>query len=287
MLAPAGISRVVVVVLDGLRADVVPLYQLPELGALAAAGAATFTAQTVRPSVTISALTSLLTGVSPAVHGMVTDRIGLPRHPARLTPLSRVLESVGVPTFGYRAALPLGFGTLGRQVAAGLGADLSFGGRHAAQILDRAMPRLSAAERGFFLLHWPDADDAGHARGWASRHYLHAVERYDRAIGRLVRETAVLTDPSSVLIVLADHGGGGRVAHDHNSEHPLDGRIPLIIAGGQVRRGALAASSSLLDVPATVPWLFGAETPASYQGRILREAFRSLMPVRQALEVAA
>jgi len=287
MQSPDGITRVIVVVLDGLRADAIPLFQLPVLQALVAGGSATLSARTVTPSITTAALTSLLSGVSPRVHGVTTDSIGIPRNPERLTSLPGCLARHGIPTFAYRAALLWAFRGVGRRIASRLGASLSFAGATASEVLDSALPTLVRESVGLRLLHWPDADLVGHAEGWTSRGYHEAVLRYDRELGRLVVETGVLRDPTTVLIVLADHGGGGKTARHHASSHPLDTTIPLIMAGGQIAQGELAPGTSLLDVPATVPWLFGVPTPSSYQGRILVESVVRQARIRAALEVAA
>lgn len=272
MNAPAGIARVVVVVIDGLRADAIPLYQLPTLQSLARHGASTLAARTVTPSVTAAAMTSLLTGVSPATHGISSDRFGVPRHPDRLVPLPAWLRRHGIATRGYMTTLPRAFRGLGRRIGARLEAELAFVGAGATPILDRMLPSLDRHAAGLWLSHWPDADLAGHRAGWTSREYQRAAEEMDRAIARLLRETGVLRDPATVLIVLADHGGGGRRTHAHDSAHPLDATIPVLLAGGRVAQGALAPGTSLLDVPATVPWLLGLPTPSAYEGRVLSEA---------------
>lgn len=287
MRSPAGINRVIIVVLDGLRADAIPLFQLPVLQGLVAAGSATLAARTVTPSITTAAITSLLTGVAPRVHGNASERIGIPRGAGSLTSLAQCLASSGVPSFGFRAGLPWGFRGVGRRIAARLGATVTFGGRRASDILAGTLHSLAREPSGMWITHWPDADLAGHAAGWASSAYRRATEEYDRALGELVEATDVLDDPATILIALADHGGGGRTARNHASDHPLDTTIPVILAGGQVARGELAPGTTLLDVPATVPWLFGVPTPASYQGRILVESIARDAGVGPALGVAA
>lgn len=287
MNTPEGITRVIVVVLDGLRADAIPLFELPVLQRLMAVGAGTLSARTVSPSITTAAITSLLTGVTPRVHGLDSDRIVLPRNPRTLTSLPGHLRRFGIPTHGYRGALPWAFRGVARRIVAGLGADVTFAGEDAAEILARALPTLAGGRPGLWICHWPDADVAGHASSWTSTPYRRAVDRYDEALGRLVDETGAIDDPATVLIVMADHGGGGRVARHHDSDHPLDTTIPLIMVGGQVVHGELAPGTSLLDVPATVPWLLGLPTPASYQGRILVESIQDRIPAMPGVEVAA
>jgi arylsulfatase A-like enzyme len=111
--------------------------------------------------------------------------------------------------------------------------------------------------------------------------YAAAARRIDAAVGALLGAVD-LTDPATLLIALADHGGGGAVPHHHNSEHPLDRTIPLILAGGAVRRGELPPGSSLMDVPATICWALGVPRPESYAGTPLTAAIG-----RTAIEFAA
>lgn len=269
---PAGISRVVVVVLDGVRADAIPLYQLPSLSALLDAGAGTLSAETVSPSVTAAAMTSLLTGVAPATHGIEDDRFGLPRRGALLEPLPAHLIRHRIPTYGFMAALPRPFRGIGRRIADRLEASITFGGCGCQEILGHLQPSFDRHDGGLWLSHWPDADDAGHAAGWTSREYVQALHRLDDAAGDLVRCLNAEHDPATVVIFLADHGGGGRCVRSHNSGHRQDTTIPMVLLGGRVKRGSLAPGTSLLDVPATVPWLLGVPVPTSYEGRVLAEA---------------
>jgi phosphopentomutase len=91
-----------------------------------------------------------------------------------------------------------------------------------------------------------------------------------------------------VIMIMADHGGGGTVADDHESGHPDDVTIPILIGGGQVEPNLLPTGSSPLDVCATIPWLFGIVPPPDWQGSPLRAAFHPAgrREIRQ-VEVAA
>ncbi len=274
MAASPRLSRVIVVVLDGLRADAVPLFHMEHLTRLARRGAATFSAQTVAPSVTAAAMGSLLTGVRPADHGLVSDRFSVPRPRAALQPLPRLLAAQGIATHAFLAALPFGYGALATRLARTLGVTrATFRGKDSTGILAASRASLEREEPGFFLFHWPDADRAGHAHGWTSRAYAAAVRRTDESLGMLDLVSGASRDPGTLLVAMADHGGGGAVARDHDSAHPHDRTIPLVLAGGRVVSGELAPLSSLLDVPATVAWAMGADVPPQYAGRALVEAF--------------
>src|SRR6185436_10956399 len=84
MQSQIGVSRVIVVVLDGLRPDAIGRFRLGAMAELMSSGAWTLDATTVRPSVTVAAITSLLTGVSPDTHGLKGDRVFIPRAAAEL-----------------------------------------------------------------------------------------------------------------------------------------------------------------------------------------------------------
>lgn len=274
MVASPRLERVIVVVLDGLRADAAPLFQLPHVLRLAARGASTFSAQTVSPSVTAAAMGSLLTGVRPQDHGLAGDKFRVPRPRVELQPLPRLLADAGVTSHAFLASLPFGYGALARRLAQRVGvANATFRGTEALESLAAARPVLARERTGFFLFHWPDGDRAGHAHGWTSRPYVAAARRMDEALGLLDAVTGASNDPETLLVVLADHGGGGTDFRDHDSSHVHDRTIPLLLAGGRVATGELAPLSSLLDVPATVAWAMTGAVPAGYAGRPLIEAF--------------
>lgn len=273
MSAPAPVRRVVVVVLDGLRPDAIPRFGLPNLTELASRSAYTLLGRTVQPSVTACAMASLLTGAAPERHGLQSERFHLPRPKGRLHPLPRHLASHGLPTAAFLAAMPLLFGGIARRIATHVGVTQArFSGRGALDILAAARPTLRDQRRGLILLHWPDADRAGHAEGWMSETYGTAAWEMDAALGSLLRAVD-LQDPETLVVALADHGGGGAVRTHHDSAHPLDTTIPIFVAGGAVRPGELGAGATLLDVPATVCWALGLPLPASYAGRPLLAAF--------------
>ncbi len=284
MIDSPRVTRVIVVVLDGLRADATPLFALPHLTRLAQRGASSFSAQTVAPSVTAAAMGSLLTGVRPLDHGLASDRFVVPRPRVALQPLPRLLRDAGVETHAHLAALPLGYRGLARRLARMLGVtNATFRGRGALEILAAARRSLAERREGFWLLHWPDGDRAGHAHGWTSRPYVAAAREMDEALGVLDLLTGASTCPGTLLVAMADHGGGGVDFRNHDSAHPHDRTIPLVLAGGQVVAGEVAPLSSLLDVPATVAWAMTGCVPSGYAGRALVEAFS---PAPTALPVA-
>jgi len=266
------VRRVIVVVLDGLRADAIDTLKLPTLQRLRRS-TAHCVATTVDPSVTWAAMTSLMTGVPPAMHGVVSDSIHLPRPRSELFPLPRLLSDEGLPTTAVLASVPKIF----RGVAAAIGRKLGIGhlrfaGSGAEDVLASCLDRLTAQRRGLIFLHWPDADRIGHDHGWMSPEYVRAAHVLDTTLATLLHRLDLASDPDTLVIALADHGGGGVDPKDHMSDHPHDRKVPLILAGQRVVPGDLGPHVSLLDVPATILWALGVARPSNYAGVPLARA---------------
>lgn len=267
------IRKVVLVVIDGLRPDAIAPERMPTLHSLQARGWSPSWARTVRPSVTVAALTSLATGVSPERHGLVEPTFSSLGRIRELSPLPVALRRLGVTTTVVAPAL----GGAARWVAGALlrlGGVRSLATRDAAPglVCRRAAELVSQfRERHFVVAYVNDTDLAGHAWGWMSAPYLRAAAAVDRALDPFI---ALADAPDTLVIITADHGGGGVLPHDHDHPHPLNERIPLCLLGGRVQSGTTAATECrLLDIPPTVLWIFGGIVPAQYEGRVLAEAF--------------
>ncbi len=275
MDTPTEIRRVVVVVLDGLRPDAIDAFDLKHLRRLAHNGASTMVAQTVSPSLTWPALTSLMTGVGPELHGVLADSVHMPKRRTKLDPLPELLLRCGYRSSAFLGAIPRLYRPVASRIAEKLGfSEAKFIGASAPEVLMAARPTLQTQQRGMIFLHWADADRAGHAHGWMSREYGEAAQRLDHALDLLLASAEVHADPHTMLIAVADHGGGGVLANDHEDNHPVNTTIPLVLAGAAVQQGQLCAAS-LLDIPATIAWTLGLTPPATYTGRVLAEAFEA------------
>ena len=264
-------ARCLVILADGLRPDAITRLRMPHLYALAQNWTHAPHAVTVRPSVTVAALASLATGVSPATHGLVEPGLGFLARLGRLRPLARELARHRVRSQVFAGAPA----TRSKPVAWALAtcAGVSQLLLHAGDARDVAFAALPWIDRdGLSFVYLPDCDRAGHAEGWMSPAYLAAAMRVDSAIGLLTREPG-----DALVMVVSDHGGGGVQDRDHDAPHILNDRIPLVLAGRGVRRfHALARQVSLLDVPPTILRWFGCPVPAAYEGASLDEAFTAV-----------
>ncbi|MFI5207645.1 MAG: alkaline phosphatase family protein [Gemmatimonadales bacterium] len=265
-------ARCIVVLADGLRPDAVSRPLTPTLRDLSRNYTRAAHAVTVRPSVTVAALTSFATGVSPATHGMVEPGLGFLTRLGGLRPLGRELARQRVSTLvaaGSPAARSRPI-TWALGACAGVSRLVSSSGS-AADVVRAALPELGRHD-GFAFVYLPDCDRTGHAHGWMSPAYLEAASEVDAAVACLAAETGIVDE--GLLIVLADHGGGGVAPTDHDAPHPLNDAIPLMLAGEGVRRHhVITRPVSLLDVPATVLDWFGVPVPECYEGTPLHDAF--------------
>ena len=270
---PGPARRVVLLVLDGLRADLVGDARFPHIAALAARGASTTDATTVMPSVTAVAMTSLLSGLAPVDHGVQSDRFRVPACRTPLQALPSLVRASGRQATGVVRQVPWMIRPLARKIVDAMGLENAiFANANAHSLLCAALPSLRHQRDGLIVMHWPDCDAIGHHAGWMSPAYLAAVARMDSALGSLVRELEASMD-DTLLIALADHGGGGRVPTHHDSPHPLDCTIPIMLAGAGVHPQPLPAGLTLLDVPPTALWALGLPIPAAYAGAPIVSAF--------------
>ena len=273
MSASSVICRVILVVLDGLRPDAIDSFGLSNIREMALNGASTMSARTVSPSCTWPAMTSLINGVSPETHGVLRDSAHVPKPKTPLLPLPALLSRAGYPSAVFMRSMPALYRGTARRIAKRLGfTEAHFAGATAQEVIMSASSALCAQERGLVVMHWADADQAGESHGWMTNEYGDACRRLDSGIGLLMKLTSFVSDPHTLVIALADHGGGGVTVNDHAEEHPLNWTIPLLLAGGSVRRITLDRAH-LLDVPATVAWALGVTPPEMYVGRTLAEAF--------------
>jgi hypothetical protein len=263
-------ARCVILLIDGLRPDALRPDLAPSLYALGQDYTRAETALTVRPSTTVAALLSLATGVGPATHKLVEPGLATLRKLGSLRPLPRELSARQLPTVVVAGEVLPAEVPIAKVLAsaAGVGRLIATAGP-ARRVAAAALGRLRFVPDGLVIVYVNDCDRAGHTAGWMSDPYFEAVREADAAVAHL---RACAAD--SLLVVLADHGGGGVHPTDHDTPHPVNDRIPLVLAGPRIRRKhVLRRPASLLDVPPTLMWWLGLEVPAGYEGRVLREAF--------------
>jgi hypothetical protein len=269
----AATERVVLISVDGLRADALERYGPPNLARMAAEGAYSDRARTVVPSLTAPAHLSLFSGAPPEEHGIFGDDIEYTEAMARLEPLFRVGVRRGLATRAFVARSgPLETLETALRCRLAFGLDsLTLVAPDAGEIAAEALPTLADPDVEMVFIHIPDPDAAGHAHGWESPEYRDAVYRADAAIGEILEGV----DAGTLVVVVSDHGGGGAFgSHQHGSASEADVSIPLFLWGPRVVPGSDPGAASILDVAPTLLWSLGFAPPSGYHGRALVDVFQ-------------
>ena len=166
------VRRVVLVVLDGLRPDAIQQFRLQRIASLARRGASTFRAQTVSPSITPCAMASLLTGAAPERHGVQSEHFHLPRPRGPVHPVAKELAKHSMPASFFMPQVPFLMRGVASRISTLLGlGEFRHNGRDAEDVLAAARKNLGSQRRGLIMMHWLDADRAGHEFVWMSPQY--------------------------------------------------------------------------------------------------------------------
>jgi arylsulfatase A-like enzyme len=257
---PPPPPRVLLVSVDGLRADAVSAENTPNIWALVARGAYTFSAQTIFPSNTLPGHTSMLTGVEPSVHGVTFDEYNATFQFSTPTALSLVHAA------GKRSVMVVGKDKFRQLLTTGAVDSYTEASKGDEDVVNEAIVQM---QTGFDLLfvHLPQVDQMGHFAGWMSPDYLAQVHLADVAIGRLVSYLPLGT----TIIVTSDHGGNLKV---HGTTAKTDLTIPWVIAGPRVmHHGALSRSVRTTDTALTILTVLGIAPPSNCTGKTVSEIF--------------
>lgn len=267
--AGAVSSHVVVISIDGLRPDAIEQYGAATLLRLKRDGVAG-TAQTIYPSKTLPSHTSMLTGVTPAVHGITwnsdrTDARGYVMVPT----VFEIAKQNGYTTAAFFAKAKL------RHLQKPGSLDYSQAPRGDMWMATRTVADvqhyLRYAQPNLLFVHIGEPDYAGHSLGWMGGIYGWAVRRADAAVAEILRSAdRAFGADNYTVIVTADHGGHAR---SHGSDDERDMSIPWIVWGRGVAPGANPEPIKTMDTAATVLWLLGARAPDAWSGRAATGAF--------------
>jgi predicted AlkP superfamily pyrophosphatase or phosphodiesterase len=280
-------DHVIVISIDGLRPDAIKRFGANTLLRLQSEGAYTAEAQTIMPSKTLPSHTSMLTGVTPEVHGITwnndrTAQVGT----VQVETVFEVASTAGFSTAAFFSKAKFRHlqkpGTL-TYTQAPRGLDTWM----ATQTIPEAISYMKRRRPNLLFVHVGEPDYEGHSVGWVSFAYGWAVRRADSAVNTLLKNAdAAYGAGNYTVIVTADHGGHDR---DHGSDDPRDTTIPWIVWGKGVSTQARLSNVKTTDTAATVLWLLGLRKPPTWQGVTVEDAFTEAAhaAAEAALSVAA
>ena len=263
-----GVDRIVTLLIDAL--GYAPLTQalahgrLPALATLLQHPTATLTPITSTfPSTTVTALTTLATGLPPGHHGLTSEKLydaqlGLTLHTLQFAPVvaGRPLDAAGVdpvawfghPTI-YEALTPRGITSIVLNHAELAGSALSRITHRGARYLgchtlaDLCVTLRAALETSvgptYLHAYWGQLDTIAHTYGVGSPHYRAELEAIDHALGTLLLRD--LHAPGTLLLLLAEHGQIDTVAERWTwlNDHPALLALLQAPPAGDHRAGVL------------------------------------------------
>jgi predicted AlkP superfamily pyrophosphatase or phosphodiesterase len=249
--------KVLVVGMDGVRADALLQSQTPTLDFLATRGAFSYEAHTQLKAKTKSGpgWASVMTGVDADKHGVSSNETADleghdPAYPSFLERAHVALGSRSVAAAHWVPVLLLTAEDVFQEVA--LGDDDS--------VTEQMAEFIKEGDFDVHFIHLDDPDAAGHEGGFAVENplYLAAIEACDGRIRSLLQ--ALLARPTVVdeewlIVVTTDHGGDG---FNHGALDGDNQTIFLIAAGASLVPQDLSSGASHMDVHPTVMGFLGA-----------------------------
>jgi hypothetical protein len=263
--APEVARRVYVIVVDGCNRGRLWQADTPVMDRLAREGTEYLAVEPAYPARTVVCFSSMLTGATPAEHGMRSNfvaRLGVRRESVfdalersgrrgRLVGIAHLLDPFGDDVVrSVTSVQPTG------RIDHSLSAE-------ARRVVDEEDPDL-------LVLQLLAADQLGHVRGVRNPEYLEQLADTDRRIGEFL---AFLDEreklEGATVVLMADHGQGrGIGGHGHLDwgESP----VPFVVWGRGAVPGAVSREPrSVLELAATIAELLGVERPAAARGRPL------------------
>lgn len=282
-------EHVFVISIDGGSPEVIARSQMPVLKKLVREGACTWAAQTITPSLTLPAHTSMLTGVLMEKHGVTWNNWSPTNGIVRVPTVFTVAKQAGFSTamfVGKEKFLHLVQpGTVDEfyydRANAVVVMKSDSGGKvikkegniFARRVATNAANYIIKHKPNLCFIHFTDPDTVGHEFGWGSPEQLKAFADTDAGLDlvlKAIRKAGIAR--RSVILLSADHGGHGK---GHSQGTPQDMTIPWIAWGQGVRkRFKITAPVNTCDTAATVLWLLGVQPATLLDGVVVGSAFK-------------
>ena len=253
--------KVILVLIDGLRADAVRACGSAYAEKLLSESSYTLNAQTVMPSLTLPCHMSLFHSVDPERHGVTTNV-----YTPQVRPIEGIVERLD--RVDKKSAFFLTWEELRDlsrpdHLAHSLTINEHRNDHADDRITDAAIDYILQEQPDFVFLYLGDTDEkGGHDAGWMSEIYLRVVANAFDCVARLRAAVPEAYD----LIVTADHGGHGR---HHGTDCPEDLTIPIILNGVPFPGGRAIDGASIKDIAPTIAALTGATPAREWEGRSL------------------
>jgi hypothetical protein len=266
--APTGAPlarRVYVIVVDGCNRARLWQAPTPRLDRLAREGTEYLRVEPAYPARTVVCFSSMLTGATPAEHGMRSNFA--PRLGVRVESIFDALDRSG--RCGRLVGIAHLLDPFGEDVVRSV-TSVQPTGQIDHSLCAEARRLVEEEDPDLLVLQLLAADQLGHVRGVRSAEYLDQLAETDRRVGEFLaflEERGKLE--GATVILMADHGQGrGIGGHGHLDwgERP----VPFVVWGAGAAPGAVSREPrSVCELATTIATLLGVEPPAAAHGRPL------------------
>ena len=251
---PQRIPKVLLIGIDGLRADALADAETPAIDALVADGCLTLEASASAHTVSGPGWSSVLCGVWPDKHRSTDNRFLIAdyeRFPSIFTLAKRGRPDIRTAYFGN-------WGPIGERILAKDPIDLrvSF-----ADTKDDAPQTAACVEKiredtrlDLVFFYLGEVDEVGHSAGFHrdSVEYLAAIERADARVGEVLaalRDRTNFVRENWLVILTSDHGGTIDLNHGRDiAEHRT---VPFVVSGDSAARSTIQRTVNQTDAVAT------------------------------------
>jgi predicted AlkP superfamily pyrophosphatase or phosphodiesterase len=274
MIVSRTINRVFVLGIDG-AGQFIQNTEIPNIIKLLEAGALTYEAQTVFPSISAECWGAMFHGVDPEKHELTNEKAATLPYPEN-SPYPSFLKLARQAWPDCKLAAfsewsPINDGIIEQSC-----------GLHAVSL---PSPELAEAAADYIranpdvkilYMQFDQVDAAGHKHGYGNEGHLQSITDCDGYIGTVlaaIEDAGLMED--SLVIITTDHGGGGDgKPKSHGSADPLDMTIFWGCYGPGIKPGTkLAAGLSIKDTAAVVAYALGLNAPQTWEGKVPGDLF--------------
>lgn len=269
------IERVFIIGMDGVG-NFIKDTATPNLHSLLENGVLTYQAQTVYPTISAECWGSTLHGVSPEKHGLNNDVASTRAFPED-SPYPSIFKLMREAKPESKLAAfsvwdPINSGIIEQS------ADVYLESQPDDALVASIVNYIKEEPPVDLMYVQLDAPDgAGHQYGYGSEAYLESITACDVHVGEIVQAItdAHLLD-SSLIILLADHGGGGDNLYAHGSDQPQDMTIFWGCHGPGVNTDVpLTDGFSIMNTAAIALEALGIDIPQHFEGKVPAQFFKN------------
>ncbi|HTU27394.1 MAG TPA: alkaline phosphatase family protein [Pirellulales bacterium] len=258
-------SRVLVIGIDGCRADALKVAKIPHLKALIDVGAFSEATNIVgtrgdtADTVSGPGWSNVLTGVWADKHGVTNNNFEVMHYDAFPHFFTHVKEAYpGAKTYSYCVWPPIHEKIVRSADETKLFARAADEGSCAAadtRCAAQAVETLTKGDPDAMFVYLENVDDTGHRKGFHPTvpDYVQALEEVDGKVGQVIDALHARPNYAQenwLVIVATDHGGVG-TGHGGGRMNPEVNTVFLIVSGADAAPGKIAGPTNHVDVVAT------------------------------------